>query len=135
VQADQSIELRIPYKAHPQVEATWSHNDERLENGGRYAIDVDDKTVTLRISGCNRADAGEYRILAHNAVGNDSAVIKLTVMDKSEPPVSQQSWNLGLLIIIPKSIQRFPVVENVLDEAAILSWKPPALDGGALVTK
>lgn len=32
-------------------------------------------------------------------------------------------------------LQRFPVVENVLDEAAILSWKPPALDGGALVTK
>jgi hypothetical protein len=29
---------------------------------------------------------------------------------------------------------RFPVVENILDEAIILSWKPPLLDGGATIT-
>lgn len=89
VSADQSIEFRIPYKAYPEVEATWTHNDDqKLDNGGRYAILVDEKTVSLRISGCNRTDAGEYRLLVNNGVGTDAAVLKLTVMDKPEAPVT-----------------------------------------------
>ncbi|KAL3088858.1 hypothetical protein niasHS_009150 [Heterodera schachtii] len=115
VSAEHSIEFRVPYKAYPVVNATWQHGEQKIENGGRYAIIVDEKTVSLRISGATRADAGDYRLHVSNNVGSDTAVLKLTVMDKPEPP-------------------RFPVVENVLDEAAILSWKPPALDGGALVT-
>ncbi|CAK5074870.1 unnamed protein product [Meloidogyne enterolobii] len=119
VEAGHSIELRIPYKAYPPVTSTWtalSFEEERqLSSGGRYALQTDEKIIQLRISDCTRADAGEYRIFANNSVGSDSAVIKLVVLDKPEPP-------------------RFPIVENVLDGAAILSWKPPALDGGALVT-
>lgn len=51
-----------------------------------------------------------------NDVGSDSGTISLSVADRPDPP-------------------RFPIVENVLDEAAVLSWKPPELDGGSLITK
>ena len=91
VQADRSHEFRIPYKAYPPVTASWSHTVQgethKLEDGGRYAILVDEKTVSLRISGCTRADVGEYHIHVQNAVGTDAATVKLTVMDKPEPPV------------------------------------------------
>jgi hypothetical protein len=95
VESDRTFEFRIPYKAHPQVTSTWTllnsnGEEQQLSDGGKYAIQVDDKTVSLRISGCTRADAGEYRILAHNAVGSDSATVKLTVMDKPEAPVQKQ---------------------------------------------
>lgn len=54
-------------------------------------------------------------MVVSNAVGSDVGIINVRVADKPAPP-------------------RFPHIENILDEAAILSWKPPSLDGGALVT-
>jgi len=91
VEAGHSIELRIPYKAYPPVNSTWtalSFEEERqLSSGGRYALQTDEKIIQLRISDCTRADAGEYRIFANNSVGSDSAIIKLVVLDKPEPPV------------------------------------------------
>jgi len=52
----------------------------------------------------------------NNPAGSDSGIVKLIVADRPEPP-------------------RFPRVENMLDEAAILSWKPPNSDGGSLITE
>ncbi|KAI6239674.1 hypothetical protein M3Y99_00559700 [Aphelenchoides fujianensis] len=72
--------------------------------------------VHLRITNAEKIDAGEYQCTIHNAAGTDQGVVKVTVSDRPDPP-------------------RFPLVENVLDEAVVLSWKPPALDGGALVTR
>lgn len=63
-----------------------------------------------------RADIGQYRVVVENDSGSDSGTIALGVADHPDPP-------------------RFPIVENVLDEAAILSWKPPELDTDPLVTK
>lgn len=70
----------------------------------------------MTISNGTREDFGQYRVVVENNVGSDSANISLTVADRPDPP-------------------RFPIVENVLDEAAILSWKTPELDGGAMITK
>uniref|UniRef100_A0A1I7S352 non-specific serine/threonine protein kinase n=1 Tax=Bursaphelenchus xylophilus TaxID=6326 RepID=A0A1I7S352_BURXY len=112
-----NLELVIPYKSYPKPNATWiKDNNNKLDNGGKYSINVDDRNVTLRISNVDRSDAGEYAVTLHNPVGSDHGEVKVTIADKPEPP-------------------RFPAIENVLDEAVILSWKPPMLDGGALVTR
>jgi hypothetical protein len=134
------------------VEATWTLNDDQqIDNGGRYAVNVDDKTCTLRISGCTRADAGEYRLVVHNAVGTDSAAVKLTVLDKPEAPVSQigkNGINHNKLILKYSSVSPlWRMYSTKQPSFHVWNWidinnnnlfnlgKPPALDGGALVTK
>ncbi|KAJ1363943.1 Twitchin [Parelaphostrongylus tenuis] len=115
VEKNAKIQLKIPYKAFPHAQSRWMKGDEKIENGGRYTITTDDKFATLEISDATRDDFGQYRVIVENSVGQDSATVAVIVADCPEPP-------------------RFPIVENVLDEAVILSWKPPVLDGGSLVT-
>lgn len=115
-QKNETIELKIPYKAFPRAESRWMKDGEKIESGGRYTVTTDDKFATLTITGATREDYGNYRVTVENSVGQDSATVAVTVADCPEPP-------------------RFPIVENVLDEAVILSWKPPNLDGGSLVTQ
>ncbi|CAJ0936412.1 unnamed protein product, partial [Mesorhabditis belari] len=114
-QKGETIEIQLPYKAFPAGEGRWTKDGEKIENGGKYSITSDEKTVTLRISGASREDYGTYRATVENGVGSDSASVTVTVADRPDPP-------------------RAPQIENVLDEAVILSWKPPQLDGGSLVT-
>lgn len=73
-------------------------------------------TATLRIQNATKADYGQYRVTVENDIGSDSGTVTVTVADHPDKP-------------------RFPIVENILDEAVILSWKPPELDGGSLVTR
>ncbi|GMT25440.1 hypothetical protein PFISCL1PPCAC_16735 [Pristionchus fissidentatus] len=115
-QKGETIELRIPFKAFPAGTARWSKDGEKIETGGKYTVSTEDnKFAVLKISNATREDYGNYRVVVENSVGQDSASVTLTVADRPEPP-------------------RAPLVENVLEEAVILSWKPPVLDGGSLVT-
>lgn len=114
-QKGENVEIRIPYKAFPRGESRWYKDGEKIENGGKYTIITEDKECILKIAGAVREDYGQYRVVVENSAGQDSGTLTVTVADRPEPP-------------------RFPLVENVLDEAVILSWKPPALDGGAMVT-
>lgn len=65
----------------------------------------------LKITNATREDYGSYRAIVENSIGQDSCSVTVTVADRPEPP-------------------RAPLVENILEEAVILSWKPPMLDGG-----
>ncbi|KAK6110371.1 Fibronectin type III domain family protein [Brugia pahangi] len=112
---NESIELKVPFKAFPQPKAKWFKNAEPISGSDKYKIITDDKFTTLIISNGTREDFGQYRVVVENNVGSDSATISLTVADRPDPP-------------------RFPIVENVLDEAVILSWKTPALDENVLIT-
>lgn len=114
-QKSETIELKIPYKAFPKGEARWTKDGEKIENNSKYSITTDEKFAILKIANATREDFGEYRVVVENSVGSDSGTVNVTVADVPEPP-------------------RFPIIENILDEAIILSWKPPALDGGSLVT-
>uniref|UniRef100_A0A0N5D1Z0 non-specific serine/threonine protein kinase n=1 Tax=Thelazia callipaeda TaxID=103827 RepID=A0A0N5D1Z0_THECL len=109
------IELKIPFKAFPQPTAKWFKNNELLTDSDKYKITTDERFTTLMISNGVREDFGQYRVVVENNIGSDSAALVLTVADRPDPP-------------------RFPIVENILDEAAILSWKTPELDGGAMIT-
>uniref|UniRef100_A0AC34RIM6 Twitchin n=1 Tax=Panagrolaimus sp. JU765 TaxID=591449 RepID=A0AC34RIM6_9BILA len=110
-----NVELKIPYKGHPAATATWMKNGEKIESGSKYTMSSDGSSATLVINHAQREDAGEYRLVLHNEVGTDSGVVNVTIADKPDAP-------------------RFPIIEQVLEEAVILSWKPPILDGGATIT-
>ena len=121
-----SLEFSIPYKAYPSITAQWYKDDEKLAPGARFTTSVDERqvsrgsrgsrglqphlaarvfsAVTLRISAVEKADAGDWSVRVENAAGRDTASIRVTVADVPEPP-------------------RFPQVENILETAAVLSWK------------
>lgn len=111
----ENIELKIPFKAFPQPHSRWTKNGEPISDSEKYKIATDDRFATLQILNATREDLGQYRVTVENDVGSDAGTVSVTVADRPDPP-------------------RFPIVENVLDEAAILSWKPPELDGGSLIT-
>jgi titin len=70
----------------------------------------------LNIHNASREDTGSYHLIVENELGYDSATIPVNVVDVPDAP-------------------RFPQVENVLDDAVILSWKPPMNDGGSMITQ
>lgn len=72
--------------------------------------------TTLYIHNATKSDFGQYRVTVENDIGSDSGTVSVSVADRPDPP-------------------RFPIVENILDEAAILSWKPPEIESGSLITK
>uniref|UniRef100_A0AC35U477 Twitchin n=1 Tax=Rhabditophanes sp. KR3021 TaxID=114890 RepID=A0AC35U477_9BILA len=113
---DSEVEIEVPYKSNPAAEATWFKDEVKIDSGSTYSMRMDEKCVYLKINKTKRDDFGEYKLLLQNECGCAEGFIKLTVTDVPEMP-------------------RFPVIENILDEALILSWKPPRLDGGSTVLK
>ncbi|TMS38626.1 hypothetical protein L596_005310 [Steinernema carpocapsae] len=115
VNKGETIEIKVPFKSYPKPHARWTKDGEKIESGGKYSMSIDDRQATLIITNATREDLGQYRLVVENEVGTGDGTVSVVVADRPEPP-------------------RFPIVENVLDDAIILSWKPPVLDGGALVT-
>ncbi|VDK85028.1 unnamed protein product, partial [Cylicostephanus goldi] len=62
-QKNETIELKMPYKAYPRAESRWMKEDEKIESGGRYTITTDDKFATLTITNATREDYGNYRVI------------------------------------------------------------------------
>lgn len=60
-------------------------------------------------------DSGPYRITAENELGSDTAIIKIQISDRPDPP-------------------RFPTIENIGQDSLSLSWKAPVWDGGSNIT-
>ncbi|PAV56317.1 hypothetical protein WR25_15732 isoform E [Diploscapter pachys] len=114
-QKGETIELKIPYKAFPDGESKWAKDGEPITSGGKYSISTENGFAILKISNASREDYGQYRVTVENSAGSDYGTVQVVVADVPDTP-------------------RFPKIENVLDEAAILSWKPPELDGGSMVT-
>uniref|UniRef100_A0AAF5DMX8 non-specific serine/threonine protein kinase n=1 Tax=Strongyloides stercoralis TaxID=6248 RepID=A0AAF5DMX8_STRER len=113
---DTDYEIEIPYKASPPGTATWYKNDEKIEDSSKYSMRMDDKSCYLKINKTARDDYGEYKLVLHNEVGSAEGQFNVIVSDVPDMP-------------------RFPVIENMLDEALILSWKAPKLDGGSPILR
>jgi len=80
-----------------------------------YDVSVGERHALLTIRDVHKYDNGPYRIVAENELGLDSAIIKVQINDKPDPP-------------------RFPVVESICDDFVTLSWKAPLWDGGSHVS-
>lgn len=112
---NETLVIKVPFKGYPQPTASWSKDGVKVSASDAYQIETQDRFAILTIKGTAKEHSGVYRLLVENELGDDSANVEVKVCDVPDPP-------------------RFPVVENVLDEAVVLSWKPPLNDGGAYVT-
>uniref|UniRef100_A0AC35TXM9 Ig-like domain-containing protein n=1 Tax=Rhabditophanes sp. KR3021 TaxID=114890 RepID=A0AC35TXM9_9BILA len=118
---DSPLTIDVPYRANPKATCTWFKDGEKIEEGNsNYEMSMDDKSCYLKIKKAKREDNSDgllrtgFRILLHNEIGSAEGIVKVVVADVPEPP-------------------RFPVIENTLDEAIVLSWKPPRLEGSPVL--
>ena len=111
----ENVVIKIPFTGVPRPRITWMREGEKIESGGHYHVEVKERHAVLTIRDASRIDNGPYSITAENDLGLDSAIIKIQISDRPEPP-------------------KFPVVENVGTDTLLVSWKPPTWDGGAAIT-
>lgn len=112
----ESIQLKIPFTGNPPPTARWFKGDEEIEPSAQFDIETDGRHTTLTIRDATREDSGQYRLVVKNALGEDSASFNISVSDRPEPP-------------------RFPMISDVADDAAQLTWKAPVWDGGSQITQ
>ncbi|CDW52538.1 protein unc g; protein unc f; protein unc d; prot ein unc b; protein unc a [Trichuris trichiura] len=110
------VKINVPYTAIPAATITWSKGSETLESTQRLSIEKAENLTSVGTKSCVRSDSGSYTVTIQNALGSDSATIRLVVYDRPGPPAS-------------------PLVHSeVTPESCVLSWLPPLDDGGSPVT-
>ncbi|XP_061166987.1 twitchin-like isoform X9 [Saccostrea echinata] len=108
------VVIKIPFTGNPKPTVKWVRDGEEVK-GRNYVQEVTDRHAILTIKEANKDNDGPYRLTLENELGTDTAVIKIQVNDRPDPP-------------------RFPVVENIRSDSVVLSWKAPLNDGGSFIT-
>ncbi|KAJ9595177.1 hypothetical protein L9F63_013535, partial [Diploptera punctata] len=111
----ENVVIKIPFTGSPKPRITWQKDGENIESGGHYAVEVKERHAILTIRDGSKLDSGPYQLIAENNLGMDSAMIKIQISDRPDPP-------------------KFPTVENVGHDSLALTWKPPTWDGGSNIT-
>ncbi|KAF2885739.1 hypothetical protein ILUMI_20443 [Ignelater luminosus] len=111
----ENVVIKIPFTGNPKPHITWVREGETIESGGHYHVEVKDRHAILTIRDGSKLDSGPYRITAENNLGQDSAIIKIQISDRPDPP-------------------RFPTVDNIGVDSLSLTWKAPVWDGGSNIT-
>ncbi|KAJ8977333.1 hypothetical protein NQ317_018615 [Molorchus minor] len=111
----ENVVIKIPFTGFPRPKITWVREGEIIESGGHYHVEVKDRHAILTIRDASKLDSGPYRITAENELGQDTAIIKIQIADRPDPP-------------------RFPTADNIGTDSLALSWKAPVWDGGSNIT-
>lgn len=111
----ENIVVKIPFTGHPKPRIYWVREGERIESGSHYHVEVKDRHAILTIRDGCRLDSGPYCITAENDLGTDTAIIKIQISDRPDPP-------------------RFVTVDNIGVDSLALTWKAPFWDGGSDIT-
>lgn len=110
-----NVVIKIPFTGFPKPKIHWVREGETIESGGHYVVELTDRHAILTIFDANKIDSGPYRITADNELGQDTAIIKIQISDRPDPP-------------------RFPTVDNISHDSLSVTWKPPVWDGGSNIT-
>lgn len=113
---DEKVTLKIPYVGNPQPKAEWMKGTEVIKpsESSPYTVEVTNHYVTLKINKPSNSLSDTYRLKLSNELGSDSCEIKVQIVDLPDPP-------------------RFLIAENVGSDNILISWKPPANDGGSMI--
>jgi len=109
---EEVIRLKIPMIAKPPPRITWFFDDEPISPSEDVQVESTDTMTSLRIAAAKRWHCGEFRVLAQNENGEDSASILVTVTAPPSPPGQ-------------------PVVIDITGTTCVLRWEPIQDDGGA----
>ncbi|KAG8335958.1 myosin light chain kinase activity protein [Homalodisca vitripennis] len=111
----ENVIVKIPFTGYPKPKITWYRGEEKIESGGHYAVEVKERHAILTMRDASKFDTSQYRIVAENDQGVDSAIINIQISDHPDPP-------------------KFLTVEDIGHDSLALTWKPPVWDGGSNIT-
>lgn len=111
---NETIFLKMSVAGKPTPDNYWFHNSTPIVPSERVEIVNTDRYSSLRINKATRSDRGEYKLLAENCIGEDSASVLVTITAKPDPP-------------------RKLTASCNLDGTVTLTWLPPDDDGGCQV--
>ncbi|XP_023259195.1 titin homolog, partial [Seriola lalandi dorsalis] len=138
---DNTAVLECVITGEPAAEVEWYCNDIRLElTGGKYRVEVDDKVYRLYINSFTYTDAGVYKCVARNRLGEVTSISDVSF--QVEEPV-QFSKRGGVVeddvfhkagITYTKSLPQAPseVAAKAIKSRPSVSREPPALSGCGL---
>ncbi|XP_051544625.1 myosin-binding protein C, slow-type isoform X7 [Myxocyprinus asiaticus] len=111
--AGNKLRLEIPISGEPAPRVVWMKGERViLDTGSRVRAETFADHTCLTIDVTEREDTGNYKIVLQNEAGEDTASIKVKVVDIPDPPES-------------------PLVPNVGGDWCTMTWEPPRYDGGS----
>ncbi|XP_056603980.1 myosin-binding protein C, slow-type isoform X2 [Triplophysa dalaica] len=111
--AGNKLRLEIPISGEPAPRVVWMKGDRViLDSGNRVRAETFADNTCLTIDITEREDTGNYKIVLQNEAGEDTASIKVKVVDIPDPPEA-------------------PLVPDVGGDWCTMTWDPPRYDGGS----
>ncbi|KAJ8381939.1 hypothetical protein SKAU_G00027170 [Synaphobranchus kaupii] len=113
--AGNKLRLEIPISGEPAPRVVWMKGERVImETGSRVRAETFSDHTSLTIDVTEREDTGNYKIVLQNEAGEDTASIKVKVVDIPDPPEA-------------------PMVPEVGGDWCLMTWEPPIYDGGSPV--
>ncbi|XP_029902031.1 myosin-binding protein C, slow-type isoform X1 [Myripristis murdjan] len=111
--AGNKLRLEIPISGEPAPRVVWMKGERViLESGHRVHAETYGDQTSLTIDVTEREDSGNYKIVLQNEAGEDTASVKVKVVDIPDPPEA-------------------PLVPVVGGDWCSMTWEPPQYDGGS----
>ncbi|XP_077090449.1 myosin-binding protein C, slow-type isoform X9 [Siphateles boraxobius] len=111
--AGNKLRLEIPISGEPAPRVVWMKGERViLDTGSRVHAETFADHTCLTIDVTEREDSGNYKIVLQNEAGEDTACVKVKVVDIPDPPEA-------------------PLVTDVGGDWCTMTWEPPRYDGGS----
>uniref|UniRef100_A0A671VWY8 Myosin-binding protein C, slow-type n=1 Tax=Sparus aurata TaxID=8175 RepID=A0A671VWY8_SPAAU len=111
--AGNKLRLEIPISGEPAPRVVWMKGERViLESGHRVRAETHGDQTSLTIEVTEREDSGNYKIVLQNEAGEDTASVKIKVVDIPDAPEA-------------------PLVPEVGGDWCSMTWEPPKYDGGS----
>nr|XP_009298541.1 myosin-binding protein C, slow-type isoform X1 [Danio rerio] len=111
--AGNKLRLEIPISGEPAPRVVWMKGERViLDTGSRVHAETFADHTCLTIDITEREDTGNYKIVLQNEAGEDTASVKVKVVDIPDPPEA-------------------PLVTEVGGDWCTMTWEPPRYDGGS----
>lgn len=111
--AGNKLRLEIPISGEPAPRVVWMKGERViLDTGSRVRAETFPDHTCLTIDVTEREDSGNYKIVLQNEAGEDTASVKVKVVDIPDAPGA-------------------PLVPVVGGDWCSMTWDPPHYDGGS----
>lgn len=147
-----TLRIHAVYIGRPQPKIMWLHGAKTLENTEDITIETTEHYTHLIIKNVQRRiHGGKYRIRLHNHFGRTDTAFNVEIYGKLQQTYCHVHNHVRLLIGTlmgcrrnkhvshpfadkPDRPQGPIMLDALLKNSVIISWKPPTDDGGCLIT-